>query len=154
MSFITVKIEQMRPERKLIEVIDWFENGRTVAEMTDLIYSYVYSRMDEYRLQFPEATEIRWEFTDVGNGHYISVPTKPLDIITDRFTTGQLKNLADKALELEDWRMLERVAYQLRMIGGIPGNKSAEMEIPASKYGYAWMIEDDDDELIDTDLDV
>jgi hypothetical protein len=50
-----------------------------------------------------------------------------------------MKEVLNRAIELEDWVMVERVAYQLRMISGTELKSFAEFELSYGVYDFDWM---------------
>lgn len=141
MKTLAIKIEQMYPERKVIEQFKWNDWDRTIERMTEEVERYIGDQMNVYRHRFPEMTELRWEFEDYGQGHYIAISKKPLSVYVGRLNHLQLIDVVRKSTELSDWRMLEAAAYQLKMMTNIDYTLSAEMELPYAAYEFDWMFE-------------
>lgn len=58
---------------------------------------------------------------------------------TGNLSRKQMKEVLNRAIELEDWVMVERVAYQLRMISGTELKSFAEFELSYGVYDFDWM---------------
>jgi hypothetical protein len=145
MATITVKIEQMYPERKLIEEFKWNDMGRTTQQMTVEVERHIKQQMNIYRHKFPKMTELRWEYVGIGQGHYVTISDKPLSVFVGRLTYIQCIDVLHKAIELQDWRMVENVAYSLKLMGNIQLESFADFELPYAVYEFDWMFNDDDD---------
>jgi hypothetical protein len=145
MAVINVKIEQMYPNRKLIEEFKWNDMGRTTEQMTVEVERHIKQQMNVYRHKFPEMRELRWEYTDIGQGHYVMISDKPLSVFVGRLTYIQCIDVLHKAIELQDWSMVENVGYSLKLMGNIQLESFADFELPYAVYEFDWMFDDDDD---------
>lgn len=155
MTTVAIKIEQMYPNRKLIEEFKWNDLGRTTAKMAEEVERYIKQQMNIYRHKFPEMTELRWEFADIGQGHYIQISDKPLSVYVGRLTLDQLHDVLKKAINIRDWQMAENVCYQLKLMGDFMLESYADFELPYAVYEFDWMFyTDDDEELIDNNIDL
>lgn len=69
---LNVKIEVFRPYRQEISVIRVAESDLTFEQKTEQVNRFVTDMIPTISLSHPTVTEIRWEYTQYGQGHYIT----------------------------------------------------------------------------------
>lgn len=70
-ELMKVKIEVFRPYRKTLQIKKFDKGDLTISELSHQITDWVRKEIPIY-LQFqPLIEEIRWEYMDIGQGHYI-----------------------------------------------------------------------------------
>lgn len=67
----TVKIEVMYPKRELVEIKPFEGGQKPLSALTRDVEQYINSQLENYTERFPLATEFRWEYTELQQGHYL-----------------------------------------------------------------------------------
>jgi len=75
MEFLTVKVEVMHPKRVMVSTFRKRYDD-LIEEVTANINYKVKQMIPDILRDHPEATEIRWEYVEFGQGHYIPVTNK------------------------------------------------------------------------------
>lgn len=77
MTKYNVTLEVFRPERKLITQFIVDDTVYTTLErLTDIVNKRIVNTIPKVLTECPEATEIRWQYDEYGQGHYIMIDEK------------------------------------------------------------------------------
>lgn len=71
-GMMNVKVEIMYPVRKEIAQFRVAAAGQMLKSTIEEVDQTIYNSIPAIVNEFPEASEIRWEFADIGQGHYIT----------------------------------------------------------------------------------
>lgn len=140
---LTVVFEQFKPERKYIGQLVFDDRKFTIDELTTIVEKHINNRLWLFQERMPEMTELRWEYQEVGQGHYVQLPAYELEApITwvGKLNYQQMVDVMSEAVRLQDWRMVEDLSYQLRMMQDSCYKYSYnEFVLPVELYKFDWM---------------
>lgn len=68
---LTLNIEVFRPTREFVSSHLVANNHISKDELNEQVHKFVVDQLPAIEKQYPEVTEVRWEYQEYGQGHYI-----------------------------------------------------------------------------------
>jgi hypothetical protein len=149
---LTVKFEQMYPEREIIGWLKFSDNDMTVKEVTENVEQHIDNNIHRLVERFPSMTELRWEFEEYGQGHYRRIDVNSVEkptIYRSKLTFDQMTEVLKAAVVYEDWNLIDELSYQLRLISDsiVQHESYSVFELQLPMYKFDWMKTDGTHEL-------
>lgn len=145
---LTVKIEQMYPDRQFIGMLKFDDRNMTNSQLSMVVNRHIQNKMWLFVERFPLMTELRWEYEELGQGHYVTVKADEVETpITwvGKLSYEEMVDVTKRAVELQDWAIIELAGYQLRLLQDSPTKLSwAEFVLPVNNYKFDWMVDDNE----------
>lgn len=142
---LNVKIEVFKPYRKIVQEMQVDDSQATIQEINSFVDGVVKANIQSYVNRCPEATEIRWEYVEFGQGHYITVEQPRPFAWVGALDTERCKQVLRRAIDIEDWVMAEDVSYALKLMKRFDSKLSGqEFVLRYDNYNFTWMTHTDD----------